>query len=204
MSDSSHWENVYTTKATDSVSWYQPHADLSLALIDIANINKCEAIIDIGGGASTLVDDLFKRGFNNLSVLDISNAALVTAKMRLGENSDKINWLTADITQAALPHNHYKLWHDRAVFHFLTTVDEREAYKRNLLDALQADGFMLIATFAEDGPLKCSNLPVMRYSAEQLYEEFRSDFDVIETRREMHRTPFNTSQSFVYCLMRRH
>lgn len=203
MKNKDHWENVYTTKATDSVSWFQEHAQTSLELIHASTINTSAALIDVGGGASTLVDDLLLAGFTQLSVLDLSNAALEKTKMRLGDDATKVAWLSSDITQTRFAANSYSLWHDRAVFHFLTTQEARAAYKNNLLRALQPKGFLVIATFAEDGPTKCSNLPVMRYSAEELYAEFNSDFLLWETRKETHKTPFDTTQSFVYCLMQK-
>lgn len=203
MPNKDHWDNVYTTKATDSVSWFQEHAQTSLELIHASGINTGAAIIDIGGGASTLVDDLLLAGFTQLSVLDLSSAALEKAKIRLGDNATKVTWLSSDITQTHFAANSYSLWHDRAVFHFLTDPVARAAYKNNLLHALQPKGFFVIATFAEDGPTKCSNLPVMRYSAEELYAEFSADFLLLETRKETHKTPFDTTQSFVYCLMQK-
>ena len=203
MSDQYHWEQVYKSKLSDAVSWYQPHADTSLALVNTLGIDKAVQIIDVGGGASTLVDDLIAQGFSQLTVLDLSTSALDTARARLGDYACKVDWLTADITQIELPKDKYQLWHDRAVFHFLTTEIERAAYKKNLVSSLKPGGFIIIATFAEDGPLKCSNLPVMRYSTEQLYDEFSSDFILLDSRKEVHRTPFDTTQSFIYCLMQR-
>lgn len=203
MPNKDHWENVYTTKATDSVSWFQEHARTSLELIQTSGIDLSAAVIDVGGGASTLVDDLLQAGFTQLSVLDLSSAALEKTKDRLGTSANKITWLSSDITQTQFAANRYALWHDRAVFHFLTDSTARAAYKNNLLYALQPKGFLVIATFAEDGPTKCSNLPVMRYSAEELYAEFSSDFLLLEIRREIHKTPFDTTQSFVYCLMQK-
>lgn len=203
MSNKDHWENVYATKTADSVSWFQEHAQTSLELIRASGINTNAAMIDVGGGASTLVDDLLLAKFTQLSVLDLSSAALEKAKIRLVDNAAKVTWLSSDITQTRFAENSYSLWHDRAVFHFLTDPEARAAYKNNLLHALQHKGFLVIATFAEDGPTKCSNLPVMRYSAEELYAEFNSDFLLLETRKETHKTPFDTTQSFVYCLMQK-
>ena len=203
MSDQNHWEQVYTTKAESAVSWFQQKPQLSLDLIAAADVAPAQAVIDIGGGASRLVDELLAQGFSNLSVLDISAAALHTSQQRLAEKSARIDWYIGDITNVSLPKHYFSLWHDRAVFHFLTDTNARAAYKKNLLSALTPDGKVVIATFAEDGPTKCSNLPVMRYSTEQLYAEFSSDFNLLETRQELHHTPFNTTQHFIYCLLQR-
>lgn len=203
MADKSHWERVYTTKAVDSVSWFQEHAELSLQLIQKNLHNKNAAIIDVGGGASTLVDDLLATNYQDLTVLDLSSAALDTAQQRLGARAQNVRWLAADITQVDLPAQSVDLWHDRAVFHFLTEDSARAAYKTRLLTALKPKGLMLIATFAENGPTQCSNLPVMRYSAEQLYAEFQNEFILLETHTEIHHTPFATTQNFIYCLMQR-
>lgn len=203
MSNQEHWENVYQTKPTDAVSWFQPHADKSLSLIDSCKLSTRDAIVDVGAGASTLVDDLLTRGYSNITLLDISKTALDVTKNRLGEKAISIDWLVADITQTKLPLNRYTLWHDRAVFHFLTQPEERAAYKHNLLSALKPDGFLLIATFADDGPEKCSNLNIVRYSTESLAAEFNDNFELLVSEREMHQTPFNSTQSFIYCLMRR-
>ena len=204
MSHQDHWQKVYTTKATDAVSWYQEHANTSLNFIQATGVTTSAAIIDIGGGASNLVDDLLFQGFNNLSVLDISAAALAVAQARLVQNSaliekaKSIAWVAADITQAELAENSIDVWHDRAVFHFLTTPEDRTAYKALLHKTLNAQGHFIIATFAEVGPTQCSNLPVMRYSAEELFAEFSDDFVLCDSTKETHTTPFNTTQSFVY------
>jgi len=204
MSNQDHWQNVYTTKATDMVSWYQEHANTSLRFICATAVNTSAAIIDIGGGASNLVDDLLLRDFNNVSVLDISEAALSVAQERLAqlpelnEKSKTVNWISADITQVEFSENSIDVWHDRAVFHFLTTPEERTAYKALLRNTLKPQGHFIIATFAEDGPTKCSNLPVMRYSLEELFAEFSDDFVLLSSTKEIHNTPFNTTQNFLY------
>jgi ubiquinone/menaquinone biosynthesis C-methylase UbiE len=204
MSNQDHWQTVYTTKATDAVSWYQEHANTSLKYIQATGVNTSAAIIDIGGGASNLVDDLLLQGFNNLSVLDISAAALAVAQERLTQNSafikkvKSIAWIAADITQVELIENSIDVWHDRAVFHFLTTPEDRNAYKTLLHKTLKPRGHFIIATFAEDGPTKCSNLPVMRYSAEELFAEFSDYFILCDSTKETHNTPFNTTQNFVH------
>ncbi len=204
MSNQDHWQRVYTTKATDAVSWYQVHASTSLQFIQATGVNAYAAIIDIGGGASNLVDDLLLLGFNNLSVLDISAAALAVAQERLTQNLaliekvKSIAWIAADVTQAELAENSIDIWHDRAVFHFLTTPEDRKAYKTLLHNTLKPQGHFIIATFAEDGPTQCSSLPVMRYSAEELFAEFSDNFIVRGSAKETHNTPFNTTQNFVY------
>ena len=203
MSNQSHWENVYTSKASDGVSWYQPHAQLSLQLIRQLNMARDAAVIDVGGGASTLVDDLSAEGFADVTVLDLSAAALATAKNRLGQRGHEVHWLVGDITADVLPSKTFQLWHDRAVFHFLTEPAARAAYKHNLRTHVAAGGFFIIATFAEDGPLKCSNLPVMRYSVAQLAAEFAEDFALLESHKEVHHTPFGTSQNFNYALLQK-
>lgn len=203
MSVKDHWENVYTTKTSSAVSWYQEHAETSLNLIKASGVNHSAVIIDVGGGASTLVDDLVYAGFSHISVLDLSAAALETAKNRLGTLNKEINWIATDITKAQLPTNTFDLWHDRAVFHFLTAPEQRQAYKANLLQALRKNGNFIISTFAEDGPTKCSNLDVMRYSTTELFAEFSDNFELVSAQKETHNTPFGTTQSFVYCHLRK-
>lgn len=199
MHKKSHWETVYTTKDSNAVSWFQPHAVTSLKFINRLNCEKSAAIIDVGGGASTLVDDLLLNRHTNLTVLDLSGAALETAKKRIGENSASVNWIEADITDIALPKQQFDVWHDRAVFHFLTTPEERSAYIKNVLHAVKPLGHIIIATFAEDGPEKCSGLPIVRYSAESLHGEFGEHFELKAQRHETHKTPFDTTQQFVFC-----
>lgn len=203
MLSKAHWENVYSIKSSNAVSWFQEHADTSLALINASNLAKSAGIIDIGGGTSTLVDDLFHLGFQQLSVLDLSGVALTTAKIRLGEKANAINWIEADITKANLPGQAFDLWHDRAAFHFLTMDKQRHAYKRILLHALKPKGLLIVSTFAEDGPIQCSGLPVRGYSAERLFEEFSDDFELLSLQKESHSTPSATTQNFVYCHLQR-
>lgn len=203
MQSKEHWEQVYQTKASDSVSWFQEHARQSVQLIQQTGVGSTAGIIDVGGGASTLVDDLLAEGYSNVTVLDLSEAALSTAKLRLGDQGKDVTWLVGDITQIELPVNAYDVWHDRAVFHFLTTHQEREAYVRAVMRAVKPGGHVIVATFAEDGPEKCSGLPVMRYSADQLHAEFGVPFTLLRQEREEHHTPFGTVQKFVYCLCRK-
>jgi len=203
MDSKTHWETVYSSKSTDEVSWFQPHADLSLNLIKATGVGRGAAIIDVGGGASTLVDDLVAEGYADLTVLDLSAAALKAARKRLGAEADRVCWLEADITKAALPASRYDIWHDRAVFHFLTAPADRAAYVRTVLRAVKPGGHVIVATFAEDGPLQCSGLPVMRYRADELHDQFGEAFTLIQHQKEEHHTPFGTVQQFVYCYCRR-
>jgi 2-polyprenyl-3-methyl-5-hydroxy-6-metoxy-1,4-benzoquinol methylase len=198
-----HWENVYTTKAANEVSWFQEHAALSLKLIQEAGLPLTASIIDVGGGASTLVDDLLASGYENVTVLDLSGAALATAKARLGARAADVQWLDANILDAELGLNTYDLWHDRAVFHFLTSEQERCAYVRAVLRAVKPGGLVIVATFAEDGPSKCSGLPVMRYDAKELHAEFGETFVLLGHEKESHHTPGGNEQKFVYCFCRK-
>jgi ubiquinone/menaquinone biosynthesis C-methylase UbiE len=204
MVEKKHWETVYQTKAADAVSWYRPHLDTSLALIERAVPDRNAAIIDIGGGEATLVDDLLSRGYRQLSVLDISQAAIEGAKNRLGEAADQVTWISADIMQSSFPAAHFDLWHDRALFHFLTAADQRAAYVERLTRALKPGGHAVIATFGPQGPEKCSGLDTMRYDAESLHAELGSRFALVEHSTELHHTPFDTTQQFIYAHFRLH
>ncbi len=199
----SHWEQVYSTKASDAVSWYQAHASVSLSLIRETGIDLGAPIIDVGGGASTLIDDLLDLGYSALSVLDLSGAALDTAASRLGARGNVVRWLEADITRTTFPEASIELWHDRAVFHFLNEPDDRTAYVRTLSQAVKPGGHLIIGTFAENGPEKCSGLTVQRYSAESLYSQFSEAFEMVKTTTEAHQTPSGSIQAFVYCWCRR-
>jgi ubiquinone/menaquinone biosynthesis C-methylase UbiE len=203
MHPKEHWENVYSSKPSDGVSWFQQHAALSLDLIKSTGMGCEAAIIDVGGGASTLVDDLVADNYSDLTVLDLSAAALNAARRRLGALGDKVQWLEADITQIDLPRKRYDIWHDRAVFHFLTTQKQRDAYVRNVYHAVKPGGHVIMATFAEDGPEQCSGLPVMRYRADDLHDEFGDAFTLLKHQKEAHQTPFGAVQQFVYCYCRR-
>lgn len=203
MQPKHHWETVYETKAPAEVSWFQEHAELSLKLIQDAHIPKTAEIIDVGGGASVLVDDLLAHGYENVTVLDISGAALATARARLGDKGGKVHWLESDILSAELPLHGYDVWHDRAVFHFLTAPEDRQAYVDLVLRAVKPGGLVLVATFAEDGPAECSGLPVMRYSADELHSEFGEPFLLLGHEKESHKTPAGKEQQFVYCLCRK-
>lgn len=201
MESKSHWDKVYTTKATEAVSWYQPHAVLSLALIErVAGLFAPPVrLIDVGGGASTLVDDLLQRNIANVSVLDISGAALDVARGRLGARAADVQWIEGDITSVALPAGGYDIWHDRAVFHFLTDLAARAAYVAQVRRAVRPGGHVIVAAFAPDGPLQCSGLPVVRYAPNALHAEFGGAFELLEHLSEDHHTPSGAVQHFVYC-----
>jgi 2-polyprenyl-3-methyl-5-hydroxy-6-metoxy-1,4-benzoquinol methylase len=203
MKQEGHWESVYSANAETDVSWFQESAGLSLRLIQVANLPETASVIDVGGGASPLVDGLLAKGFKCLTVLDLSGAALATAKKRLGSAAGQVQWLKADILQVELPQHSYDLWHDRAVFHFLTTTKELQAYVKKVGQALKPGGCVVISTFAEGGPTECSGLPVMRYSAAELQTEFGDSFQLLRTENELHHTPNGSKQAFVYCQFRK-
>ena len=203
MQSKEHWDKVYSTKAANEVSWFQEHAELSLKLIRDAGSSLAASIIDVGGGASTLVDDLLACGYKNLTVLDLSAAALATAKRRLGGSASAVQWIEANVIEADLPAHAYDVWHDRAVFHFLTEAEERLAYVKAVLHAVKPGGLVIVATFAEDGPVKCSGLPVRRYGASELHAEFGEPFLLLGHEQESHHTPGGSEQKFVYCFCRK-
>jgi 2-polyprenyl-3-methyl-5-hydroxy-6-metoxy-1,4-benzoquinol methylase len=197
-----HWDKIYRENAAGVVSWYRPHLETSLTLIEKASPERGVSIIDVGGGESTLVDDLVARGYQDVAVLDISQTAIDVAKKRLGLASERLHWITADITHASLTPNAYDVWHDRAVFHFLTAMPQRVAYVRQVAGAVRTGGHVLVSTFGPEGPKKCSGLDVVRYSAESLHAEFGIHFRLLESFKELHTTPFGTTQQFLYCLCR--
>ena len=184
------------------MSWYQPHLNKSLELI-VSVSSKDSKIIDIGGGSSTLADDLLAKGYTNVTVLDISGQALNASKERLGHLANKVIWLEADIIKVSLVPNGFDVWHDRAVFHFLTDPADRKKYIETLKKALTPEGFLIMAAFSLEGPLKCSGLEVVRYSPETLSRELGDGFSLLKTSQERHQTPFNTFQNFTYCLFKR-
>lgn len=203
MDRKQHWDTVYTTKAATEVSWFQDNPALSLDLIDQSGILKTASIVDIGGGASRLVDALLAQNYSDVTVLDIAEPALAASKARLAANALRVHWITADITQWQ-PTLHYALWHDRAVFHFLTDAADRDAYRRALLAGTTSGSQIIIASFAPDGPERCSGLPVMRYAPETLQAELGTEFALQDARREEHRTPGGNIQRFQYSrLLRR-
>ena len=197
-----HWETIYRTKAPDAVSWYRPHLEVSLRLIEQAVSNRSASIIDVGGGASTLVDDLLERGFHNLTVLDISSAALEVARKRLGQDSELVCWIPADVTLLVLPRHSIDVWHDRAVFHFLTTAEDRAAYLRHALHAIRPGGLAIVSTFGPEGPTRCSGLDVVRYDGATLHAAFGPGFRLIERFTDVHQTPWGAPQQFLYCCFR--
>ena len=197
-----HWEKVYATKAPDAVSWYRAHLETSLALIERATNEHSVAIIDVGGGESTLVDDLLLRGYTNLTVLDVSQTAIEVTRKRLGSAAEQVCWLIGDIVEIELQPQIYDLWHDRAVFHFLTTPERRSAYVRQVTRAVKQGGHVIISTFGPEGPTRCSGLEVMRYDAKSLHGEFGGHFRLVESSKELHQTPLGTTQQFLYCYCR--
>jgi len=197
-----HWDRVYATKTPNAVSWYRRHLDRSLALIERAVPERSASIIDVGGGESTLVDDLLLRGYANIMVLDISQGAIDVTRSRLGSAADQVRWIAADITEVELEPRAYDLWHDRAVFHFLTVPEQRTAYIRQVACSVRPGGHVIVSAFGPQGPTKCSGLEVVRYDAESLHREFGVSFRLIESSTELHRTPFDTTQQFLYCYCR--
>jgi SAM-dependent methyltransferase len=196
-----HWQNVYLTKRETEVSWFQTIPELSLALIRSVSATPRSVIIDIGGGASRLVDALLHEGFEAVSVLDVSEAALSAAKARLGANAARAQWIVADVTGWEPPQR-YDVWHDRAAFHFLTAEGDRAAYVERLAHALKPGGHAIMATFALDGPERCSGLPVVRYDAEGLGKVLGERFALLDTRRHDHHTPAGAAQRFQYSVFR--
>jgi SAM-dependent methyltransferase len=197
-----HWENVYTTKGENEVSWFQQSPAPSLELIVQAGAAGNSAIIDIGGGASRLVDHLVEQGFEDVTVLDLSDAALKAAKARLGVRADRVRWLVADATIWE-PMKRYDIWHDRAAFHFLTDASDRAAYIARLGRGLKIGGHAIIATFALDGPEKCSGLPVARYDSASLGQTLGTAFKLVHTQRHEHATPWDSRQIFQFSVFRR-
>lgn len=202
MDAQTHWEKIYTEKASDAVSWFRPHLEKSLTLIKQVAPNRSASIVDVGGGESTLVDDLLASGYENITVLDISQTAIDANRKRLGKLSDRVRWLVADITKIDLQSAIYDVWHDRAVFHFLTAASDRAAYVRQVARAVRHGGHVIVSTFGPEGPTKCSGLDVVRYDAESLHSEFGVHFRLLGSSNELHRTPFGTVQQFLYCYCR--
>ena len=197
-----HWQNVYTSKSEDEVSWFQESPAPSLALIAELDTSPDADIIDIGGGASRLVDHLLDLGFHDVTVLDLSAAALDAAKARLGERAGRAHWFVADATTWEPPRTD-DLWHDRAAFHFLTEARDRDAYIARLRQGLKIGGHAIIATFALDGPEKCSGLPVMRYDAARLGQTLGPGFMLLQSGRSDHATPWGSQQLFQFSVFRR-
>lgn len=211
-----HWQTVYQTKAEQQTSWFRPQLDKSLRLMDSQKLAHDAPIIDVGGGRSTLVDDLLMRGHGDITVLDLSEAALDQARARVesslgaesgnaqaAESATRVKWIAADVLDARLPANRYGLWHDRAVFHFLTEPADQARYAAQAKRSIREGGLLMLATFAPDGPEKCSGLPVCRYDAATLAQRFSDGFVPVADDLETHRTPFDTEQKFTYLVLRR-
>ncbi len=197
MDKKSHWENLYSNKAPDEVSWFQHEPTFSLELITKEELSTEAAIIDVGGGASKLTPRLFDKGYKNLSVLDISATALDHAKEAFGEIANKMEWIESDITEFNPPHS-YDVWHDRAVFHFLTKAEDRTKYIEILNSALNVGGYLVLAAFAIGGPEKCSGLEIVQYDLDTLAQELGDDYRLLEQRTELHNTPSGKEQQFNY------
>ncbi len=200
MDRKQHWDLVYAEKAEEAVSWYQSRPETSLALLHSTGIATTDAVIDVGGGASRLVDALLQEGFSDVTVLDIAAEALEKSRARLKADAGKVHWIAADVT-GWQPQRRYRLWHDRAVFHFLTDPEDRVAYRRALESGLAPGGHALIASFALDGPERCSGLPVQRYAPETLAMELGAAFTLVSQRHETHTTPTGRLQRFQYSVL---
>lgn len=202
MAGEAHWEQVYETKSPDRVSWYTPHLERSLAFIDAAGLPPAAAIIDVGGGTATLVDDLLDRGFSNVTVLDLASTAIERAKARLGDRAGAVKWIVGDVTEVALPERSIDFWHDRAVFHFLRDKDARRRYVALVRRTVRPGGHVLVATFGPEGPERCSGLDVVRFDEDGIHAEFGGGFRKVGSARETHTTPWGSDQQFVYCYCR--
>ena len=200
MGTREHWESVYRTKRADEVSWFQRDPTVSLQLIRRVAPARETRIIDVGGGASTLVDHLLESGYSDVTVMDLSTTALHAARNRLGGRASRVKWIQADVLMAPLRGAQFDLWHDRAAFHFLVDPAQRAAYRAQVRRVMTPGGHVLIATFADDGPTRCSGLPVERYSVGALRNELGEGFELVESVRELHVTPSGARQSFVYCV----
>lgn len=198
MNAKQHWNNVYTNKASGHVSWFQQYPATSVRFVESFNLPLNACIIDIGGGDSHFAEALLDKGYSNIYVLDISAKAVEKAKQRLGGRASQIHWIVADIT-AFEPPVQFDLWHDRAAFHFLTTEDDISKYIAAARHAVKQNGYLVIATFSEKGPKKCSGLNIQQYSEAGMAAKFEAAFDKIECRTEDHTTPFNTIQNFLFC-----
>ena len=198
-----HWQDVYAKSEETQSSWYRPHLDKSLQLLDGLKLPADAAFIDVGAGRSTLVDDLLKRGFRDVAALDVSAAALAQSRRRMGPSGDLVRWMNYDLFEAKMPADRYDLWHDRAVFHFLVNEKEQARYAELAAQSIRGGGYLLIATFAPDGPEKCSNMQVRRYDAASLAARFAPGFEPVAEDSEQHRTPMGSVQPFTYLLLRR-
>ncbi len=197
-----HWDNIYSTKAMTEVSWYQAVPETSLELIKRVAKNKDASIIDIGGGDGFLVDELIQLGYNNITVLDISDNAINKAKQRLVDVAKNIKWIISDITEFN-PTEKYDIWHDRAVFHFLTEDSDIEKYKNLVNVNVKKNGYFILATFSDEGPNKCSGLEICKYSELDLQKQFEEAFNVVDSFKENHNTPFGTTQNFTFSVFQK-
>lgn len=193
-----HWENVFATKAQDEVSWFQEYPKTSIEFLDLFNLPLEANIIDIGGGDSHLVDVLLSKGYINIYVLDISANALERAKQRLGEKANNVHWIVSDVTDFVPPVK-FDFWHDRAAFHFLTTDDKVHKYVTIAENNINQNGYLILGTFSENGPKKCSGLEIQQYSEATMSYRFENGFERIKCITEEHQTPFNTTQNFLFC-----
>ncbi|MBG6110145.1 trans-aconitate methyltransferase [Flavobacterium sp. CG_9.10] len=200
ISRKNHWETVYETKQPNEVSWTQEKPQTSLDFIRETNLDKSAKIIDIGGGDSKLVDFLLEQGYENLTVLDISASALERAKIRLGDKADRVTWIVSDITEFE-PDTTYDIWHDRATFHFLTTEDQINQYVK--IAQKWISGYLIIGTFSDEGPSKCSGLEIKQYTETTLENQFQKEFEKLKCINEDHKTPFETIQNFIFCVFRK-
>jgi 2-polyprenyl-3-methyl-5-hydroxy-6-metoxy-1,4-benzoquinol methylase len=201
-SSKQHWENVFGTKAPEEVSWFQNYPKTSIEFVDLFNLPLDANIIDIGGGDSHFVDALLDKGFKNIYVLDISSNAIERAKQRLGKSASNVNWIVSDITEFE-PQVQFDLWHDRAAFHFLTAGESIYKYVSIAEDAIKKGGYLILGTFSENGPKKCSGLEIKQYSEASMSARFEVSFDRVKCITEDHVTPFNTIQNFLFCSFRK-
>ena len=202
MKKREHWERIYSSKDASEVSWFQPEATMSLELIRRVAPEPGSPIIDVGGGASTLVDGLLDAGYRDVTVLDLSAAALDVARQRLGDRASQVKWVAADVLRTPFVSGGFAVWHDRAVFHFLTEQADRDRYVAQARAAVRPGGHIIVASFAPEGPERCSGLEVVRYSPDTMQAQFGADFRLLDSRREEHHTPSGATQAFVYCLCR--
>lgn len=202
MEPRDHWEAIYRETPPEAVSWYRPHMERSLEFLRATGLGTGASVLDVGGGNSTLVDDLLREGFSDVTVLDISPAALAGARERLGAQAGRVTWIAGDVTALELPRGRYDFWHDRAVFHFLTDAASRRRYVAAVRRSLKPGGHIVVATFGPRGPERCSGLPVARYDPDGLHGQFGGSFRKVASAEETHVTPWGAEQEFVYCYCR--
>lgn len=202
MNPKEHWEKIYAAKQPDEVSWFQVYPKTSMEFTELFGLKKDAKIIDIGGGDSHFVDSLIEKGFTNITVLDISSLAIERAKKRLGKNAELVHWIVSDVTDF-VPQQHYDFWHDRAAFHFLLSEELADKYVEIAKSGIAPDGYLVLGTFSESGPLKCSGLEIHQYSEKSMSDKFENGFSRIKCVKEDHLTPFNTTQNFLFCSFKR-